>query len=124
VIVTSPPLRGSTLGASYDVFRPLAVGLVVNEPQSPPVPAEQVTDQVTPFVPVVGSFATVALIVASADSSSVVGGVSAGDVQLIETLPAAVMVTVAVAVATGVATVVAVMVTAPPAFVGIILGAA
>jgi hypothetical protein len=73
--------------------------------------------------PVVGSLATVALIVASAPSSRVVGGVSALDVQLIDTEFAAVMVTVAVAVTTGVATVVAVMVTTPPALIGIIVGA-
>src|SRR5580658_5831786 len=122
-MVTRPPLRGSTLGASYIVFRPLAVGLVVNEPQSPPVPAVHAAAQVTPFVPVVGSFATVALIAASADSSSVDGGVNAADVQLMEMLFASVIVTVAIAVATGVATVVAMIVTTPPALVGIMEGA-
>jgi hypothetical protein len=75
------------------------------------------------LIPVVGSLVTVALTVASADRRSVDGGVSALDVQLMETLFAAVIVTVAIAVATGVATVVATMVTTPPVLMGIIEGA-
>jgi hypothetical protein len=121
VIVTRPPLSGSVLGAWYMVLRPFAVGFVENVPQPPP-PSVQATDQLTPLGVVVGSLVTVALTVASADRSKVDGGVVAVDVQFIETLPAAVIVTIAVAVATGVATVVAVIVTTPPPL-GIIVGA-
>src|ERR1700683_1693052 len=101
-------------------FSPLTVGLVVNEPQSPFVPAVHVADHITPLGGVVGSLLTVALTFASADRSRVDGGVSAVDVQLIDTEFAAVMATAAVAVATGVPTVVARMVTTPPALVGML----
>ena len=83
----------------------------------------QFAAQLTPFGAVTGSLATVALIFTGAPNAKVDGGVNAGDVQLIETEFAAVIVTVAVAVATGVATVVAVMVTTPPVLVGITVGA-
>jgi hypothetical protein len=99
------------------------VGLVLNVPQVPPVPAVQFAAQLTPLGAVTGSFATVALTFTGAPNAKVDGGVRAGDVQLIETAFAAVIVTVAVAVATGVATVVAVIVTTPPALVGIAVGA-
>jgi len=96
---------------------------MLNVPQVPPVPGVQLAAQLTPLGAVTGSFVTVALIFTGAPNAKVDGGVSAGDVQLIETEFAAVIVTVAVAVATGVATVVAVIVTTPPALVGIAVGA-
>jgi hypothetical protein len=116
-------VSGRTVGAVYVVFNPFWVGLVLNVPQVPPVPGVQFAAQLTPLGAVTGSFATVALIFTGAPNAKVDGGVSAADVQLIETEFAAVIVTMAVAVTTGVATVVAVMVTTPPALVGIAVGA-
>jgi len=104
------------------VFKPFCVGLTLNVPQSPPVPGVQFAAQLTPLGAVTGSFVTVALIFTGAPNAKDDGGVSADDVQLIETEFAGVIVTIAVAVATGVATVVAVIVTTPPP-VGTALGA-
>jgi len=115
-------VSGRTVGAVYVVFSMFCVGLTLNVPQSPPVPGVQFAAQLTPLGAVTGSFVTVALIFTGAPNTREDGGVSADDVQLIETEFAGVIVTMAVAVATGVATVVAVIVTTPPP-VGTAVGA-
>ena len=98
----------------------LAVVRLLNVPQGSvpaPTPGVQFAIHVTPLGRVTGSLATVAAIFAFPPNANIDGGVSAGVFQLIETLFAAVIVTVAIAVFAGpgfsVAVAVAIMVTTP-----------